>query len=88
MKTHELKIDPQYFEAIADGRKTFEIRKNDRNYKVGDRLVLREYDSSIFKCAHTCDCHRYTGKEIKCAVSYITDFELKEGFVCMGIKII
>ena len=28
-KTHELKIYPKYFEAILDGKKTFEIRKDD-----------------------------------------------------------
>ncbi|MCR1915449.1 DUF3850 domain-containing protein [Lactobacillus johnsonii] len=46
---HELKILPEYFRAQATGVKTFEIRKNDRNFKVGDDLWLREYDSKSKK---------------------------------------
>lgn len=40
---HELKIEPQYLQQIVSGKKTFEIRFNDRNYNVGDYLSLREY---------------------------------------------
>ncbi|EKE9396612.1 DUF3850 domain-containing protein, partial [Listeria monocytogenes] len=42
-KTHELKILSEYFWDIAEGRKTFEIRKNDRNFQVGDYLILKEF---------------------------------------------
>lgn len=43
-KIHTLKTWPEYFAAIIDGRKRFELRKNDRDYQVGDLLVLQEYD--------------------------------------------
>lgn len=39
---HQLKTDPEVFQAVFDGRKTYEIRKHDRNYKVGDVLDLHE----------------------------------------------
>jgi hypothetical protein len=43
-KTHELKIWPVYFDAIERGDKTFDVRKNDRDFQTGDTLVLREYE--------------------------------------------
>lgn len=38
---HQLKILPQYFQAVSIGDKTFEIRKNDRDFKVGDNIALQ-----------------------------------------------
>jgi hypothetical protein len=43
MTTHELKTWPGPFAAVLSGEKTHEVRKNDRGYAVGDRLLLREY---------------------------------------------
>lgn len=60
MTTHELKILPEYFEAVSSGLKDFEIRKNDRDYKVGDILVLKEWNKGMF-----------TGKEVTRKVKYI-----------------
>lgn len=40
--THDLKILPRYFDAVEDGSKPFEVRRNDRDYQVGDILLLRE----------------------------------------------
>ena len=42
MQTHELKTWPEYFEAVKDGTKNFELRKDDRGFKAGDHLVLAE----------------------------------------------
>lgn len=42
-KYHQLKTWPPYFQMILDGQKTFDLRKNDRNFKSGDYLVLNEY---------------------------------------------
>lgn len=75
---HQLKILPQYFEAVLSGNKTFEIRKNDRNFQVGDQIELNEYTAE----------NGYTGKSTKCDISYVmTDTEfVKEGFAVLGIK--
>ena len=38
MKLHELKIKHEYLVEVVMGRKTFELRKNDRDYQVGDLI--------------------------------------------------
>jgi hypothetical protein len=75
--THELKIWPRYFKAVLDGDKTFEIRKNDRGFGVGDTLDLQEFDPETKK---------YTGWCILRKITYITDYGQPEGQVVMGIK--
>lgn len=40
-KEHDLKTDPEVFDAVACGQKTFEIRRDDRGFRVGDSLLLR-----------------------------------------------
>ncbi len=60
--THELKIWRQYFEPILSGEKTFEYRKNDRDFKVGDFLLLREYFPKT---------DSYSGREVLVKVIYV-----------------
>lgn len=43
MTTHRLKIQERYADAVLNGTKTFEVRKNDRGYKVGDEIVFVVY---------------------------------------------
>lgn len=40
---HALKTLPEYFEAVWENKKTFELRKNDRDFKVGDYLAFNEW---------------------------------------------
>lgn len=40
MKVIPLKTKPQYFEMQLSDKKNFEVRKNDRSFKVGDILCL------------------------------------------------
>lgn len=46
MKTHELKIKPEYFRDVVRGIKTFEVRQNDRNFGV-DAKWLKQLTSMI-----------------------------------------
>ncbi|EIB6518885.1 TPA: DUF3850 domain-containing protein [Enterococcus faecalis] len=73
---HKLKIDTEYFEAVLNEKKNFEIRFNDRNFQIEDIVILQEITEN----------REYTGREITATISYITDFEQKEGFVVFGFK--
>jgi ASC-1-like (ASCH) protein len=77
VKTHELKTEPPYFQAVLDGRKKFEIRKNDRDFQVGDKLILKEYDA---------DVHVFTGRKVEVMVTYMTDYAQQPGYVVLGIE--
>ena len=46
-KIHKLKIEPKYYRDIFDGIKKFELRKNDRNYQVGDFISFIELNYGI-----------------------------------------
>lgn len=81
MKTHELKTCPDFYAKIVSGEKTFEYRKNDRNFQVGDILILREY----IPVSNT-----YTGKSTACQVTYILPvpnaFPIRDNYVILSIK--
>jgi len=44
MRTHRLKTWPSYWEDMRSGKKKFEVRVNDRDFAVGDRVELDEHD--------------------------------------------
>jgi hypothetical protein len=83
MKIHELKTINPYFTDVWDANKEFEIRKDDRNFELGDILWLREYDTGA---------NTYSGRHILAEVSYILpagEFEgLSEGYCAMQLFII
>jgi hypothetical protein len=78
--THALKTLPLYFQAVAERGKTFEVRKADRPFRVGETLLLQEWDN-IWGA--------YTGNEISVTITYILhggQLGIQEGYVVMGIK--
>lgn len=79
MTVHELKTINPYFNDVDLGSKTFEVRKNDRHFKVADIMILKEYYPMG---------DYYTGKEIKCFITYVLDNPeyCKEGYVVLGFK--
>jgi len=79
MKTHKLKTWPEPFQAVVDGKKTYEWRKDDRGFEVGDRLLLREWDP---------EKEHYTGREMVVFVTYISrdSFDIPEGYCVLAIQ--
>lgn len=75
---HQLKIERKYFSQIVDGSKTFEVRKDDRDYQTGDYLALNE----------VCE-GEYTGFSMLVMVtSLLNDPKFcKSGFVIMSIRL-
>jgi len=71
---HELKVWPAYFERLLDGSKTFEVRRDDRGYQPGDRLILCEYDpkGDHERCgAEGCRTVRYTGRRLVRTIGFV-----------------
>lgn len=67
----EKKIDPEYFEAIASGKKKYELRLGDFEIAEGDVLVLKEYDRTKGE---------YTGRNIEKRVTYVKKFNVNNLF--------
>lgn len=81
-QVHELKIWPEYFDAVQRREKTFEVRQNDRDFNEGDTLILKEWDrrENIF-----------TGREIKAEVPYILyggQWGIEKGVVVMALRLL
>ena len=61
---HQLKTWPPSFVDVAECRMNFQIRRDDRGFKVGDHLVLREYDP---------DRQEHTGRQVERKITCIFD---------------
>jgi hypothetical protein len=76
--SHELKVLPKYFKPGASGDKPFEVRRNDRDYKVGQVILLREWTED----------GGYTGYAFRRRITYILDDPeyVIPGYVILGLK--
>lgn len=73
-KHHEVKIYPRFFWKVFVGEMNFQIRNNDRDYKTGDKILMKEFDGE-----------ELTGMELLADIGFITDFKQKEGYVVFSI---
>lgn len=77
-KTHHLKIYPEHFSAVITGVKRAELRKNDRDFKVGDTLHLMETPKG--SCSPT-------GEFVNAVVTHIADVgDWLPGYVLLSIE--
>ena len=89
MRVHYLKTWPAFFAAVKSGKKPFEIRKDDREYDVGDTLILQYWDPA--KAEDGNPSSGYTGDEVRGEVEYLLLANdcpggLVEGFCVMGVR--
>ena len=78
-KCHEIKIAVMYYDDVASGRKRFELRKNDRGYKVGDALKMLEFKDG-----------KFTGRTIDAEIVYMLEeyTGLQEDYCILGIELV
>ena len=84
MKTHHLKTQAEAFERVLRGVKKCELRKDDRDFEIGDLLVLKEI-------ATVHDTYTETGRWIRAKVTDIIKdrpyWGLMDGYVIMSIEV-
>lgn len=78
LRIHNIKIQRKYYDDILTKNKNFEIRKNDRDYQVGDLLYFTIIDENEL----TQDKSFYP---IKYILKDVPEFGLKEGYCILGI---
>lgn len=79
-RVHALKCWPEYYAAMASAHKLFEVRQNDRDFHVGDHIILSSWDPLE---------QRYLGPRTTCLITYVLpggSFGIEEGYCILGIK--
>ena len=86
MKLHELKIKHEYLVEVDMGRKTFELRKNDRDYQVGDLIRFIDIRQSN---SDGCD-YAYIDKDTLYKITYVLkdvpQYGLDKDYCILAIK--
>jgi len=89
---HSLKSHPRYYAGALDGSRPFEIRLDDRGFRVGDKIVLREWDPELGQDRENSG---YTGRELDGRITCLTQGAdllpygvsiIRGGYVVLGIK--
>ena len=83
IKTHKIKLDEEFADAVLCGDKNFEIRKNDRGYQKGDHVIFDVVDNSICGTTHIDHALNYLEFEI----TYVLNgWHVEQDYVVFGIK--
>lgn len=80
--THKIKILESFADAVFNGDKTFEVRKNDRGYQKGDFIdfVVLNNSDHIEMIDHPLTNHRYE-------ITYVlSGWGIEDGYCVFGIK--
>lgn len=75
-RNHKVKCLARHFKHIKAGRKTADIRYNDRGYMLGDAIEFAEY---------LAETNTYTGRTVSALISYVEDFGCQFGYVNLSL---
>lgn len=77
-RIHQIRLAAMYYDDVASGKKSFELRKNDRDYKVGDTLEMQEFKDG-----------RFMGRIIRAKIVYMLEnyTGLEEGYCILGTEV-
>ena len=81
MIEHELKTWTPFFTHVWNSTKRFEVRKDDRGFKVGGQVILREYNNEL---------KGYTGYEVRAVIDYVLkggQFGIEDGYCILSIVV-
>lgn len=67
---------PEYFEAVQENRKKFELRKDEDNIQVGDELILEEWNGEY--------TGRYTNRKVTYVLRNVPEYGLNDGYCIIG----
>ena len=78
-RKHKLRKSVKSFDAVCSGKKSFELCRNDRGYKIGDLLEMEEFGEGI-----------QTGRALKAVITYILEdyTGLEEGYCILAIEVL
>lgn len=80
IQTHYIKLNEKYCNAVYEGDKTFEIRRNDRGYQKGDRIVFQSVNDAGLTVPHEVNRQAYM-------ITYLLHgYGLQDGYCVFGIK--
>lgn len=86
---HKLKTEPIYFDAVLRGDKNFEVRKNDRHFRLNDELLLEEFiPENYYEDERPAE---YSGRIIHRRISYVLTggkFGIEKDHVILGLAVI
>ncbi len=74
---HEIKIAEPYYEAVREGRKTFEVRHNDRGYNAGDTVLMT--------CINDIGIAKRSEPQLLADIGYVTSFKQEDNYVVFSL---
>lgn len=77
MRTHELKLDTNFFDVVLNGEKSFEVRNNGRGFQKGDKVLFKETEAGNHFVYH---------REATATITYVLNgWGIESGYVVFGI---